>query len=1151
MYKKFKNGGTYAPALTKLFRIMRLTIFMLILGINSLLAASGYSQTTKITLKMSDSRVEDVLNKIESKSEFYFLFDQKLIDLDRTVSVNVKNEKIATILDGIFAGTDVKHQVIDRQIVLTTTSVTEYLQQQQSKKVTGKITDMAGASVPGASVVVKGTTTGTVTDIDGNFTITVPYDAKILSFSFVGMKTQEVVIASKTNIDITLSEETIGVDEVVVIGYGTQKKATLSGAIASIKSEEILTTKGTSVVSSLQGKVAGVQIRQQTAEPGTFNSLVSIRGFGSPLVVIDGVARDGMSDFERLNPDDIESISILKDASAAIYGMNSDNGVMIVTTKKGSKGKTKFTYNSFFGIKGATSMPSNVDAYTYRLMRNEMNRNTGLAPAFADDVLAKWKSGTEPGYQDYNWIENTLKKFTSQQQQNLSVSGGNDAITFFTSFGFMEDNGLLKSNIQQYRKYNFRNNMTVKLTKDLKAIVSFAGKIDNNTSPQGSYFWLFKPIIIADRGYQPFVPSNPSHIARIPPEFTNPYALSNQSVSGYDKWSNLQYQSSVELTYDVPFVKGMKLGVLGAYDGNVNNFSNLALGYYTYDYTTDAPTAPRTNIYNNTNSLFSRRDFQAQIAYQNIFNKIHNVGATVVYEAKAIRNDYIRAQRQYDDLFTHDIIDQGSLTNQQTAGNRSSQAFVSLLGRFNYDYKSKYLVEFAFRNDGSYRYAPSKRWAFFPSVSGGWRVSEESFFKDKLPFVTNFKIRGSYGMQGADAGNAFEYYEGYKFGGVDGGYVMNNGVLTMGMVPPGVVNDNLTWVKTRTANVGFDIDFWNGKLGIVSDIFQKNRDGLLGTRVQSIPNTFGASFPQENINSDLVRGIELMISHKGKIGDLSYGVNANATYSRKYLIYTERSAYQSTMQMWKDAWGNNRYLGREWGYVYDGRYTDITQYQTAPLLGGANGNSKNLPGSFKITDVNGDGIIDANDQLPEFWSGQYQGYAGNPPLQYGLTLNGEWKGLDLNILLQGSALFSIYTAPGDVWGYGAYPNLWSKYMDRWHTEDPLANPYDPATKWVEGEFPALRTNFTGTNDNLITNRWRLNAAYLRIKSVELGYTVPKKIIRTFKLDNLRVYLNCFNLFTFCNKNVKGMDPEREEGSYTADLTYPLMRSYNLGINVNF
>jgi len=1021
----------------------------------------------------------------------------------------------------------------------------------QPVKIQGSVATKQGELIPGVTIIEKGTKNGTVSDTSGEFSITLTSTDPTLVFSFIGYQTNEIKVKGKGNLKVVLDESSLGVEEVVVVGYGTQKKATLSGAVASIQSKEILTTKSTSVVSSLQGKIAGVQVRQQTAEPGTFNSMVSIRGFGAPLVVIDGVARDGMSDFERLNPEDIESVSVLKDASAAIYGMNSDNGVLIVTTKKGTKGKTKFALNSFFGIKSPTSMQSNVDAYTYRLMRNEMNRNTGLAPAFSNDVLAKWQSGTEPGYQDYNWIANTLKDYTTQQQHNLSVSGGNDAITFYTSFGFTEDNGLLKSNIQQYRKYNFRNNMTVKLTNDLKAIISFAGKIDNNTSPQGSYFWLFKPIIIADRGYQPFVPSNNSHIARIPPEFTNPYALSTQSISGYDKWTNTQYQTSVELTYDVPFVKGMKLGVMGAYDGNVYNYSNLALGYYTYDYTTDAPTAPRTNIYNNSNSLFNRRDFQAQISYKNIFAKVHNVGATVVYEAKAIRNDYIRAQRQYDDLFTHDIIDQGSLTNQQTAGNRSSQSYVSLLGRFNYDYKSKYLVEFAFRDDGSYRYAPGKRWAFFPSVSGGWRVSEEAFFKEKLPYLTNFKIRGSYGMQGADAGNAFEYYEGFKFGGVDGGYVMNNGVLTMGMVPPGVVNDNLTWVKTKTVNLGVDIDLWNGKLGIVSDIFQKNRDGLLGTRVQSVPNTFGASFPQENINSDLVRGIELTVSHKGKIGDFNYGVSANATYSRKYLIHTERAPYASTMQMWKDPWGNDRYLGREWGYTYEGRYTDITQYQTAPLLGGANGNSKNLPGSFRITDVNGDGIIDGNDQLPVFWSGQYQGYAGNPPLQYGLTLNGEWKGLDLNILLQGSALFTIYTSPGDVWGYGAYPNLWEKYMDRWHTEDPLANPYDPSTKWIEGEFPALRSNFTGTNDNLITDRWRLNAAYVRIKSVELGYTIPKKIAREIKMENVRVYLNCFNLLTICNENAKGMDPEREEGAYTADLTYPLMRSFNLGVNINF
>jgi TonB-linked SusC/RagA family outer membrane protein len=542
---------------------------------------------------------------------------------------------------------------------------------------------------------------------------------------------------------------------------------------------------------------------------------------------------------------------------------------------------------------------------------------------------------------------------------------------------------------------------------------------------------------------------------------------------------------------------------------------------------------------------------QAQINYQNSFNKVHNVSATLVYEIRDMRYDYLQGQRQYDDMYTHDIIDQGSLTNMSNAGNRSTQRFLSFLGRLNYDYKSKYLIELAFRDDGSYRYAPSKRWAFFPSVSGGWRVSQETFFKDKLPFVTNFKIRGSYGMMGADAGNAFEYYEGYKFGGIGGGYVMNNGVLTLGMVPPGVVNDNLTWIKTRTADIGVDIDLWNGKLGITSDIFQKNRDGLLGTRIQSTPNTFGASFPQENINSDLVRGFELMISHKGKIGDVNYGVSANVTYARKYLVYSERAPYASTMQMWKDVWGSDRVLGREWGYSYSGQYTDITQYQTAPLLGGTNGNSKNLPGSYKITDVNGDGIIDGNDQMPTFWSGQYQGYAGNPPLQYGLTMNAEWKGLDINVILQGTALSTIYTQAGDIWGYGAQPNLWEKYMDRWHTSDPLADPFNPSTQWISGEFPALRSNFNGTTDNLITDRWRLNAAYLRIKSVELGYTLPKKITRKFKVDNLRVYLSGFNLYTFANKIVKGFDPEREESDYTADLTYPLMKSYNLGININF
>jgi hypothetical protein len=420
--------------------------------------------------------------------------------------------------------------------------------------------------------------------------------------------------------------------------------------------------------------------------------------------------------------------------------------------------------------------------------------------------------------------------------------------------------------------------------------------------------------------------------------------------------------------------------------------------------------------------------------------------------------------------------------------------------------------------------------------------------------VTDLKLRASYGQMGADAGNPFEYYLGYSFGPINTGYVFNNGILTAGMVPPGVLNENLTWVKTNTANIGIDLNLWDGKLGIIADWFQKDRNGLLATKQQSVPNTFGASFPQENINQDQVRGFEVLVSHRNRLGQFRYEVSANMTYARKYLVYSERAPYASTMQKWKDAWGTGgRVLGRDWGYITDGRYTDIKQYQTAPLMGGGLGNSMMLPGSHRVVDVDGNGIIDGNDQLPEFWSGQYQGFAGNPPLQFGGNINLGWKGFDLNVLFQGAALFSIVQSPNDVWGYGrnSYNTMWDKYTDRWRLADPSQDPYDPKSQWIPGTFPALRSGFGGTTDGLTTKYWRVNANYLRLKSMELGYNVPEKILRRARLSSLRVFANGFNLITFADPLAKFLDPEREEGAYAADLTYPLMRSFNFGINLNF
>jgi TonB-linked SusC/RagA family outer membrane protein len=1025
---------------------------------------------------------------------------------------------------------------------------------QAFSQVKGTVVSTTGEPMIGVNVVVKGTTNGTITRIDGTYSLLNVDPKGTLVFSFLGYAPQEIAVNKRMVIDVTLSEDVTKLDEVVVVGYGTKKKETLTGAIAQIKSAEIMSTKSTSIASSLQGKIPGVMIRQQSGEPGMFTSLVSIRGFGTPLIVIDGVARDGMSDFERLNPEDIESVSVLKDASAAIYGINADNGVIIVTTKKGIKGKTKFSFSSMFGVKQPTSMMQSVDAYNYRILKNEMERNIGKPALFTDEELAKWQAGTIPGYQDYDWINNTLYKWANQQQHNVSATGGNDNITFYTSFGYLADNGLVKSDIQKYRKYNFRTSLTAGLAKGLKGTFTFTGKFDQNRSPQGSYFWLFKPIISSDRGIGPYTVPNPLHLASNS-ENINPLAFATEAISGYDKWNNFQYQSTVELVYDVPFIKGLNIGVLGAYDGNINNYSNLAKAYNIYDKVSDALIRQWFPAkYQNKYTLFTRMDFQGQMSYKNTFNKNHNIGATIVYEAKIIDNSYLSALRQYDNVYTTDIIDQGSLTNMQTGGSRSREKYLSLLGRLNYDFKGKYLFEFAFRRDGSYRYAPASRWAFFPSLSAGWRVSEESFIKNKVSSITNLKIRGSYGLMGADAGNPFEYIAGYQFSGIDGGYIYNNNVLTAGAYPPGVVNNNLSWVKTRTADVGFDLELWKGKFGLTMDLFQKNRDGLLATRFQSVPNTFGAAFPQENLNSDKVKGIEFMVSHKSNIGDFQYGVSANLTYSRKYLIHTERKPYSSSMEEWKDAWGNNRILGREWIYQREDQYTDITEFIYAPLYGGALGNSKCTPGSYKITDVNGDGVINSNDMTPSAWAGQYQGYATNPPLQYGFNMNASWKGFDFNILFQGSAFFTVVTAPNDVWGYGRYPTVFDKFLDRWHTSDPKADPFDPATEWVSGRFPALKTsvNASNTGDALVTDLWRYNATYLRIKSLELGYNLPSGISRKAKMDNVRIYLNCFNLYTFCaSKDARGLDPEREEGSYTADLTYPLLRSFNLGLNIKF
>jgi TonB-linked SusC/RagA family outer membrane protein len=1142
--------------LRKTISIMRLTVLFLLIGIGVSYAEATYSQSTQLSLTLNNKSIKDVFTEIEKNSEYIFFYYDNALDVNRRVSINVRNQTVDKILDKLFEATDNTYVIEDRQIFISRKAPAAITPpayrleslQQQTRIVTGTVKDESGEPLIGVNVSVKGTSIGSITNLDGQFSITQTPQGSTLVVSYVGYMTQEIETGNTANFIITLREDSQALSEVVVVGYGTQKKETLSGAVTAISSEEITTTKTENVINNIQGKMSGLLIRQQTGEPGVFDNMVSIRGYGNPLVVIDGVTRaldTGTSELAQLNSDDIESISILKDASASIYGMNAANGVIIVTTKKGQDGKAKVSYANLFGIKGATGMEFTVDAYTYRVMANEMQRNIGATATYSDEILEKYRNN-EPGYTDHNWLDMFLHDWAFQQQHNISVRGGSERVKYFNSFAYTEDNGLLKGGNQYYRRFNFRTNTTADITKDLQLNVSVSGRLDNSQAPRDEFQWVYKILMINDRGKDYHTIANENHLTAIEPELKNAYALADPDIDGYRRYKNFQYQSTVELTYKVPFVKGLTVGVLGSFDGRENNESKLHKTYDLYDYYTDAYVVTNgAGTYTNSLRLYQKVHARGQVNYIRSF-KHHNLSLLGVAELTSTRMDRLEGSRRYVDFFTHDIIDQGTATTASNTGAREYGRLAAYLGRINYDYASKYLLEIVARYDGSYRYAPSKRWAFFPSASIGWRISEEGFIKDLLPVISNLKLRASYGKSGMDAGNAFEYVAGYTAQS-NRGYVFSDGEMTTGMIPPGVVNDNLTWITSTTSNAGFDLDIWAGKLGIVFDLFQRKNEGLLATRIQSVPNTFGATFPQENINSTLNQGVEIAVSHRSKVGnDFKYMLSANVTYARLKELHYERASYTSSWDKWKNG-REDRYTGRMWLYEYDGQYTSLEQYETAPLLGSTQGNSKMLPGSYAIVDLNGDGIINGDDQVPDNWT-----YGTvNPPLQYGFILSTSYKSFDLNALFQGAAGYSINYRNNDIWGYGRYPTLHEKFLDRWHTVSITDDPYNPATSWIPGFYPALRSNTTNTTDDYLIDIWRPNAAYLRLKNIEVGYSIPQQIIQKLGLSSARIFINGFNLLTFCRRELRDADPERQEKSWDANAAYPLMKSYNIGFNINF
>jgi TonB-linked SusC/RagA family outer membrane protein len=1045
---------------------------------------------------------------------------------------------------------------------------------QSTNNIKGTVLDEKGLPLPGVSVKIKGTNFGTVSDASGKYTIS-PEKGATLIFSFISYNTKEVVIADQKTVNITMEPSASNLNEVVVVGYGTQKKVSLTSAVTSINSQEIVTTKNENVENMLTGKVAGLQVIQNTAEPGDFSNNISIRGMGNPLIVVDGVE---MPDFtvtggngdnsvgssnilSRLDPNDIESVSVLKDASASVYGVKAANGVILITTKKGKSGTLQLTYSGTYGSQVPSGLPKPVNATQYMTLANQealhqVNQANGGAIIYSPADFAAYANGTR---QSTDWYDAVFKKSAMQQQHNLSATGGSENTQYLLSAGFTDQDGILTSNDLNYKRYNVRSNVTSKIGKNITVNLNMSAIMDQKNSPAESFWYTTRETWRELPTQTIYANNNPQYLTNGTVDGGNPIAYSNSDINGYSTQNNKFYNGSLSIDYRLPFIPGLTLRGLYSYNDQIQDNKLYQESYNLYTFN-DATKAYGATL-NNSPAFVQRQYYdytqstdQLSLNYAHTFGGVHNISALLLYEGNGQSGDNFAAYRQL--AIPVDQIIAGNSANQnatQDGGNTALYQYAtnSIVGRTTYDYKGKYLAEFSFRDDKSSKFSPAQGWGFFPSASLGWRISDEDFWKNSsaLSFIDNLKFRASYGVLGDDGALYYQYLSGYNYpakgsnnqlptGAVFGNTFLNSVQST------GVPNPDVTWSTSHTFDAGVDIDLWKGVLSFTFDYFIRDRKGLLAAPSLQVPDVLGAPLPEENINGDKTRGFDFDVEHKGHIGKFSYNVKGTFSYARvMYTSFAESKQGNSYLDWLNNL--TNRNQGVQMGYGGAGQYQNYSQIVNSPVYAGRG----TVVGDYIYQDWNGDGQIDANDVHPIAYGGSPNATAVNPNgtpilpiITYGLTLGGAYDGFDFNLLFQGVGMYSVsYIEQLNTPLFGGGSSL-TQFTNDWHPANPNADPYNPGTVWVPGKFA-----YTGTVPMTNSTFNFQSAAYLRLKSAEFGYTLPGKFLTQIGVKGVRIFVNGYNLFTITK--LQYVDPEHPTGNY--GYLYPLDKLYNVGLNIKF
>lgn len=1113
----------------RIWKVAKLIFFLICLSAEISFASGSYAQEIFFSFSVKQQSVSEVLNNIEERSEFHFFYNSKLVNVSREVTFDVNNKNVFSILDILFKNTGVTYKVVDKDIILTTSAgeIDEY--NQANRKITGTVKDQTGEPVIGANVFVKGANgVGTITDINGQYSLDVSQDA-ILIVSYIGYESVEIPVKNQSVVNISLKEDSQSIEEVVVVGYGTQKKVNLIGAVGAVNVDEKIASRSLANVSTgLSGLVPGLLVSQTTSMAGKDEASLMIRGLGTvnnanPLIVVDGMPD---VDLNRINMADVETISVLKDAaSASIYGSRAANGVILITTRTGKKGKTSISFNGSYAIEKPSRSYDFMDDYPRALTLHQFRAASGTKREsynFKDGTIDQWMAlgMIDPlRYPNTDWFD-TFMRTGILQNYTVSATGGNDKSNFYISIGMMDKEGIQINN--DYTRYNTRFNYDYNMFKNVKVGARFDGNwsdftysgyadgiTNNDTSDSGGGDMQY-----AVAGVTPYDPVTGRYGGVMAYgediQAFNPYAFfdsrkpkqTRQQVNGslYIDWNvfkGFTAHLDYALSYNNYFQKRADMPTGAAY--NFQKDSDIGRYYVGYDAGVS-----------NDNTTSYKTQLNARLNYDATIAKDHNIGAMFVYSEEYWHTRSTGASRN-DRLHPSTSEINSALTNvQSTSGSSASEGLRSYIGHLNYNAYSKYLLEFSFRLDGSSKFVKGHQFGFFPTVAVGWRFTEEDFLRKYLSsWLSSGKLRASWGKMGDNSGvGRFEQLETLTAMNYMGDDVVK------GFVNKKMINKDLSWEISTDVNVGLDLGFLNNRLRAEIDFYNRLRTGMNRPSQMSVHLTGAYSAPRANIGDLRNQGVELNLTWKDKIGTVDYSVNLNGAYNR------------TTLKEW------NEFLSRGWVFLnmpYHFLYTyeddgiaqtweDIYSHTPQGLA----------PGDVIRKDLNGDGIIDGKDRkaYPNI-------QRDSPTTTFGLTLTAAWKGFDISILFNGAMGRKDYWITdfnNTAFADRRYASTWDHWTESWSLEN------------RGGEWPRLGSS-TSRSDN---SYWLYNMSYLRMKNIMLGYNIPTKILSKISMSNLRFYASAENLFTITQ--YPGLDPEKKNSS--RDL-YPINRSFSLGINVSF